>query len=82
MLVCLIFLFVAAFFAKFSFFDFTAFFGLTRDFNREMILIMAPIGGLSVPLFVGMTYLVKYINKKLADKKLKFIDKFDGEGAK
>ncbi len=82
MIVCLVFIFVAAFFAKFKHVDLTIFFGLTRDFNKEMIIVLAPIGGLSVPMFIGMTNLVKHINKKLADKKLKFIDSFDGEGAK
>ena len=81
MIVVLVAIFVTAFFVRTDFFDAPAFFGLSTDFTRETVLILAPIGGLSVPLFIGTTFLVKYINKKLADKRLRIFDAFD-EGDK
>ena len=78
MIVVLVAIFVTAFFVRTDFFDAPAFFGLSTDFTRETVLILAPIGGLSVPLFIGTTFLVKYINKKLADKRLRIFDAFDG----
>lgn len=78
MVCALIGIFVAAFFFRTSFFDAPAFFGLSTDFTKETALILAPIGALSIPLFIGMTFFVKYINKKLADKQLKIFDAFDG----
>ena len=82
MLCALVAIFVAAFFARFEVFDAPSFFGLTTEFNKEMILILGPVGGLSVPLFIGLTILVQGINKKIAGKKIKILDAIDGEGEK
>lgn len=64
LLVFMIAIFVAAFFAKFQLIDLTAFFGLTTDFNKNMLIILIPVTILSVPLFIGLYVLIKKIGKR------------------
>lgn len=73
-------IFAGAFFIKLPHFDMPVFFGLDTDFNNNMLKIMLPIMALSVPLYVGMYYLMKLINKKLSGKRIYVLDAIDGEG--
>lgn len=75
-------IFVGAFFIKLPHFDLPVFFGLNTEFNGKMLTIMLPIMGLSVPLYVGMYYLMKSINKKLSGKRIYVLDAIDGKGEK
>lgn len=61
-------LFVAAFFAEFTVINLTEFFGLTTAFTLDMLKIILPVTILSVPLF----FLVYYLGKKLLTR---FVDK-------
>ncbi|MCR4661753.1 MAG: HAD-IC family P-type ATPase [Clostridia bacterium] len=65
LLVILILLFVGAFFADFGKISVTRFFGLERDFNTFMWILIGTVGGGSIPLFAGLTFLSNYIFKIL-----------------
>lgn len=66
--------FVGSFFIEFSWFSLPKFFGLSREFNNDMLKIMLPIMALSIPLFVGLLFLMEFVNKKLANKKIKILE--------
>ncbi|MDD3946428.1 MAG: HAD-IC family P-type ATPase [Clostridia bacterium] len=64
-------IFVLTFFADFEFFDFTTFFGLTTDFNVDVLKILIPVAVLSVPLFMLLYLVMKKLDKyDLLDKLL------------
>lgn len=64
-------LFVAAFFADFGFFDMPEFFGLTTEFTKDVVILLVPSAMLSLPLFIGMIYITKLLNRKnLVEKAL------------
>ena len=81
LLIALVGLFVGCFYADFGFFNLTEFYGLTTDFNHEMVVIMAPIMAICVPLFVGLIFLTEFVNKKLSKKRLRVIEFFEDKGA-
>jgi cation-transporting ATPase E len=71
LLLSMISIFIAAFFADFSFLDLTKFFGLTRDFPKEMLFILVPVCVLSIPLFWLFYYVMKKLEKvSLLDRAL------------
>ena len=80
MLVCLILIMVGAFFIRLPFFDAPKFYGLSTDFNKPMIILLGSIGGGSVPLFVGMIFAGRAVDKKLIGKRIKLLDSFDKKG--
>ena len=82
MIACLALLFVGAFFVHVGKFSVPLFFGLSTQFNKPMTILLASIGGGAVPVFVGLTFLTKFINKKLESKSIRILDAFDGKGEK
>ena len=80
MLVVLVVVFVGAFFIKLPGLDVAAIYGLSDDFNKNMIIVMVPLMISAVPMFAVMYFLVKIINIKLADKRIKILDTLEGKG--
>ena len=80
MIVVLVAIFVSAFFIKLPWLDVPAIYGLSNNFNKNMVIVMVPLMLSSVPLFTIMYFFVKIINIKLAHKRIKILDAFDGKG--
>lgn len=56
--------FVAVFFVKLPFIDFAEFFGLSKDFTKEMIIITASVAVGCLGIFVGLIFAMRFIAKK------------------
>jgi cation-transporting ATPase E len=82
LLICLIAMFAASFFVRFPFLDIPKFFGLSTDFCKEAEIILLSAAAASVPLFIGLVFLIKFVNTKNFGKRIKILDAFEEEGEK